>query len=360
MAYITLDRTKLRHNFQFLQDTFSTHNIDWAVVSKLLCGNRAFLHEVIALGVREICDSRISNLKTVRQLSEHMGQTVQTVYIKPPAKKNIHKVVSYADVSFNTEWETLRLLSEEAQRQGKVHKVVIMIELGDLREGVMGEQLIDFYGSVFRLPNLEITGIGANLNCLHGVMPSEDKLILLSLYKQLIEATFNRQIPWVSGGTTVTLPLLLAGRLPAGINHFRIGEALFFGIDLFTGQTIDGMVDGVFKLHAQVIEMQEKPKVPYGDLDENPSGETYQVDVDDYGKTGIRVILDVGLLDVNIDYIQPEDPSLCISGASSDMLVVDTNDNPNNYKVGDFICFHLKYMGALTLLNSSYIEKVVH
>lgn len=359
MAFITLHKEKLQHNFNYLDTLFKKNGIEWAIVTKLLCGSPKFLREVIRLGLPELCDSRISNLKKIKELAAEEGQEVQTVYIKPPAKKSIKSLVRYADVSFNTEYDTMKLLSDEAQRQGKTHKVVIMIELGDLREGVMGEQLIDFYRSVFQLPNLEITGIGANLNCLYGVMPSEDKLIQLSLYKQLIEASFDRKIPWVSGGTSVVLPLLLKRRLPKGTNHFRIGESLYFGANLFTGKTIKGMKADVLKFDAQIIEMQEKPRVPIGQLEENPSGESFQVDESDYGKTSYRAILDVGLLDINPDYLIPTDKHLTISGASSDMIVIDMGETRRNYKVGDFISFKLKYMGALSLLNSNYIEKVV-
>jgi ornithine racemase len=116
-----------------------------------------------------------------------------------------------------------------------------MIELGDLREGVLGENLIEFYQSVFQLENIQVIGLGANLNCLNGILPSHDKMIQLSLYKQLIEATFRVKIPWVSGGSSVTVPLLLRKMLPGGINHFRLGETLFFGNNLITGKSIKGM-----------------------------------------------------------------------------------------------------------------------
>src|SRR5690606_3595820 len=134
------------------------------------------------------------------------------------------------------------------------HKVIIMIEMGDLREGVMGDHLIAFYEKVFLLPNIQIIGIGTNLNCLNGILPNQDKLIQLVLYKQLIEAKFNRQIEWISGGTSVTLSLLLNHRIPSGINHFRIGEALFFGNDLFTGNPFKMMKQDVLKLYTEIIE----------------------------------------------------------------------------------------------------------
>src|SRR5690606_3049440 len=128
-------------------------------------------------------------------------------------------------------------------------------------------------------------------------MPSQDKLIQLSLYKQLIDAKFNCSIPWISGGTTVTIPLLLNQQMPAGVNHFRVGEGLYFGKDLFTGQTMEGMVDDVFRLYAEIIELTEKPRVPSGVLAENPSGHVFEVNEEDIGKTAYRAILDVGLLD---------------------------------------------------------------
>jgi predicted amino acid racemase len=353
MAFINLSKSKLQHNYTFLNELFGSRNISWAVVSKLLCGNKMYLEYLVSLGPEEICDSRISNLKLVKQLSAD----VQTIYIKPPAKRSIQSIVRYADVSFNTEFTTMQWLSEEAVRQNKIHKVIIMIELGDLREGVMGEQLMDFYGSVFNLPNIKITGIGTNLNCLHGVMPSQDKLIQLSLYKQLIETKFNQKIPWVTGGTSVMIPLIFRHQIPAGINQFRVGESLYFGIDLFENKVIEGMNEDVFTLYAEIIEMSEKPKIPIGTLDMNPSGEIFDVNENDFGKSSFRAIIDIGLLDINPNYLMAQSPGITIAGASSDMLILDLEDNPHNYKTGDLIAFKLKYMGALSILNSNYIEK---
>ncbi len=355
MAFLKLYRDKLRHNYEFLDKMFKDQNIDWAVVTKLLCGNKIYLKEVLNLGVKEVCDSRLSNLAKIKELDPD----VQTVYIKPPPARSIEEVVKYADVSFNSESETIKLLSEEAVRQNKIHRVTIMIELGDLREGIMGDHLMDFYQKIFELPNIEIVAIGSNLNCLHGVMPSQDKLIQLSLYKQLIEARFGKKIPWVTGGTSVVLPLIEKKQVPKSINHFRIGETLFFGVNLWNEEPFEGMQTGVLKLYSEILEITEKPKVPIGMLAVNPSGEVFEVEEEDYGKTSYRAILDVGLLDISPDYLIPDDPKVRIVNASSDMLIVDLDDNQGNYKVGDLLSFNLKYMGALSLLNSDYIDKKV-
>jgi len=354
MAVLKLYHDKLQHNYNHLDSVFKEHAIDWGIVTKLLCGYEPFLQEVLALGIREIHDSRVTNLKAIKKVRPD----VQTVYIKPAPKKSIPEIIEFADVSFQTELDIIRLLSEEAVRQNRHHKIIIMIEMGDLREGVMGEELVDFYEQVFELPNISIIGLGANFNCLHGVMPTRDKLIQLSLYKQIIEAKFNIKIPWVSGGTSVTIPLLFTHQLPKGINHFRIGEALFFGLNLFTGETFEGMHDDVFVLSSEIIEISEKPMLPSGILAENPSGDSFEIDESLYGETSFRAILDVGLLDINPKFLLPED-ELNVVGASSDMLVLELGDNTQNYKVGDEIRFKLRYMGALSLLNSRYISKEV-
>jgi predicted amino acid racemase len=355
MAFLTLNRESLQHNYKFLDDLFKERGISWGVVSKLLCGNKLYIQELLNLGVKEIHDSRISNLQVVKELDP----SVQTVYIKPPAKRSIKDVVNYADVSFNSEFETIKMLSDEAGKHKKKHKVVIMIEMGDLREGVLGEELMDFYETIFHLPNIEISGIGTNLNCLNGVMPTQDKLIQLSLYKQLIEARFNLKIPWVSGGTSVVVPLMLKNMRPMAVNHFRLGEALFFGNDLFTGETIEGMKTDVFKLYAEIIELNEKPTVPTGYLSTNVDGKTFEMEDQDFGATSYRAIIDIGLLDIQTEYLKPEDDRLEIIEASSDMLVLDLGKTDRDYKVGDLLSFELMYMGALRLLNSDYIEKKV-
>jgi len=355
MAYLKLYRDRLQHNYNHLKKLFADKDVSWGVVTKLFCGHEQFLREIANLGVTEMHDSRISNLKMIKRVSPD----VQTVYIKPPPRHSIKSIIRYADVSFNTEFETIRLLSDEAVRQDKQHKIIIMIEMGDLREGVMREELVAFYASVYNLPNIQIVGIGTNLNCLHGVMPSSDKLIQLSLYKQIIELKLNIKIPWVSGGTTVTLPLLIRGDLPAGVNHFRVGEALYFGADLFSGSTIEGMRDDILRLYTEIIEIYEKPVMPSGDMGANPMGQTTEIDESLIGQTSTRAIIDIGQLDINPDFLLPVDPDVTIVDASSDMLVLDVADNKRNLKVGDKITFNLKYMGALSIMNSRYIDKIV-
>jgi predicted amino acid racemase len=355
MATLILDTKKLKSNFDYLDTQFKKKGIDWSVVTKMLCGNKLFLSELLKFDCTQVCDSRVSNIKEIRSISPN----IEVIYIRPPAKSMIPSIVKYADISMNTEIETIKMLSEEAKKQGKVHKVIIMIELGELREGVLEENVINFYEKAFDLENIQVVGIGANLSCLYGILPNQDKLVQLCLFKQLIEAKFNKKIRYVSGGTSVTIPMMYKNILPKGINHFRVGETLFLGTNVYDGTKLKNMHPDVFRLLAQIVELKEKPMVPNGETGHNLEGKTFEFDQTNIGKKTYRAIVDLGLLDVETSHIRLVDDDMKIVGASSDLSVIDLGENRRNYKVGDLIEFRMDYMGMLRIMNSKYIEKKV-
>lgn len=352
MGYVTLNVDKLKQNYNYLDTLFKRNGIDWSIVTKLLCGNETYIDAVINLGVKQVCDSRIANLKMIKTKYPE----IETIFIKPPAKRNASKVVEHADISFNTSLETVKALSRAAMLKGKMHKIVIMVELGELREGVLLSDLVQFYGDVSELPNIEVIGLGTNLTCMYGVLPSYEKLEKLEIYKKTIEAEYDTTIPILSGGASVTIPLIQKGELPEGINHFRIGETLFLGTDVYNNTTIEGMHQHIFTLHGEIIELEKKPNIPYGELGHNLTGEKKEFDDLDPGES-YRAIIDIGMLDIDTHHVQLIDDSITIVGASSDMTVLDLGKNEQGYKTGDKIQFTMDYMGTLRIMHSRYIEK---
>ena len=174
--------------------------------------------------INSVGDSRLTSLKNLRKVNPDM----KTIYIKPPAAVYAEDVVEYANISLNTSFPTIQALNNAAKRKGVIHKVIIMIELGELREGVNRADLIDFYEQVFSMEHIEVIGIGSNLGCMYGIEPSYDKLLQLYLYRELIAEKFKKNLPLLSGGTSITLPMLESTAIPEHINHFRVGEAAFF------------------------------------------------------------------------------------------------------------------------------------
>ena len=190
MAQLTIDKNKLSKNFDYLDALFKKHDIQWSITTKLLCGHKDLIQTVLDFDLNQYCDSRIDNLKVIKDIQPN----AETILIKPPQLKLVNDVVKYADISLNSEKSTIQALSKAAEEQDVTHKVIIMIEMGEIREGVMRDSFVDFYASVFELSHIDVVGVGTNLSCMSGVLPNQDKLIQLSLYKQLVEAKFNKKI----------------------------------------------------------------------------------------------------------------------------------------------------------------------
>jgi predicted amino acid racemase len=238
-----------------------------------------------------------------------------------------------------------------------------MVELGELREGVKRNELMNFYESVFQLSNIEVIGIGSNLGCMYGVEPSYDKLLQLSLYQELISARFNKDLKYVSGGTSITLPLIENNSIPKDINHFRVGEAIFFGISPLDNQQFKELSVDTFEFFANIIELEEKKIVPDGIISHGNVGQSSEFNKELVHETSIKAILDFGLLDVDQNDIEFIDNKLEFVGITSDMLVVDigtntTKDGKKKYSIGDKIYFKPNYMAVARLLNSKFINKI--
>lgn len=355
MAYIILNKKKLEHNYHYLDTFFKNNSIEWSAVTKILCGHKKYLQLLLDFKPSSISDSRVTNLK----IAKVINPLCETIYIKPPAKGVITDIIEYADISLNSDIYTINLLNKEALKRDMIHKVILMIDLGELREGVMRDGFLDLFAATLKLKNIQIIGIGSNLSCLYGVLPNTDKLNQLNLYRQLVEIKHNTKIKYLSGGSSVTIPLIENKLLPTEINHFRIGETLFMGTNAFNHTSYKNLEQNVFELRAEIIELYEKPIVPSGELGINVEGKTATFDEKDIGKKTIRALIDIGLLDVDIKHLTSADPSVVIEAATSDITVLDLGENKNNYKVGSTVNLYLDYMGIVRIMNSKYIDKVI-
>ena len=362
MAELIIQTNKIQDNIKYLSKYFKEQNISWSLITKVFSGDRTFLESVLTKDVIEnissIGDSRLTSLKNLKEINPDM----QTIYIKPPAKVYANDVIKYADISLNSSLTTIKELNEAAKQANKIHKVIIMIELGELREGVNRSELMNFYEQVFELSNIDVIGIGSNLGCMYGVEPSYDKLLQLSLYQELISAKFKRNLKYVSAGTSITLPLIENNKIPQEINHFRVGEAAFFGTSPLKNEQFKELHTDTFQFKANIIELETKDIVPEGKISNGNIGHSAAFDGIDVSETSTKAILDFGLLDVEKENIEALDDDIKFVGITSDMLVIDIGDNTTKdgkpkYKIGDQIEFIPNYMGVARLLISKFIDK---
>ena len=202
MNRVIINLEALGENLRTIGNILEGHGATWTVVTKVLCGHTETLKALQYLGVRSMGDSRLDNLAAI----ERINPDLETWYLRVPDKSSINRVIGLADVSLNSEIEVIKMLNDEARRQNKMHRVIIMIELGDLREGILPGSLVKFYQDVFELSNIEVLGIGANIGCLAGAVPNIDQFTQLILYRELLELKFGRRLPMISAGSTIVLP----------------------------------------------------------------------------------------------------------------------------------------------------------
>jgi len=356
MATLRIDTGKIRKNIGKLNNYFYDKDIQWTLVSKVLCGHRKTLEKILCSdelgGLHSIGESRIENLRTIKKIDPN----IQTMYIKPPEIRYAQQVVKYSDYSLNTSMSTIEALNKAAGEHGKKHKILIMVELGELREGILGEDIEKFYEDVFQLPNIKVSGIGTNLGCMYGIEPTRDKLIQLSLYKQLLEAKYGKRLEIISGGSSITLPLIGRKKVPKGINHFRVGEAAFFGTSPLNNKRFMGLSENAFEFSSNIIELKEKEMVPDGIIGDASIGHAAQSGNEGNG-TIKKAILDFGILDVAHEDLIPKKPYIDFVGISSDMCVYSIDDVKCNLGTGDKILFNPKYLAVAKLMLSKFIEK---
>jgi predicted amino acid racemase len=353
---VVISPDALRKNYRTVKGWVERYGASLTVVTKALCGHLDSIRVLKEAGVESMGDSRLENLKLVTE----SGMEFERWFLRPPHTKELAEVIAYSDISLNTELKTVKNLNVEAEKQDKIHKVILMVELGDLREGILPGSLVKLYEDVFVLPNIEILGIGSNLGCISGTVPSADQLMQLVLYRELLELKFDRKLPLISAGSSATLPFLLQGTVPSQINHFRVGEAILLGTDLINGGIMRGLRDDGFLLEAEIVEIKEKSLMPVGETLEELIPFNSEEDTEHSpGQRGYRALVTVGELDTEVSSLRPVNPDYRLAGASSDLTVLNVGEDGTILKLGDSIRFRMGYSGLVRLMNNKYTGKVI-
>ena len=358
MNRLAINLEALSDNFHFLSGMMEDYGANWTVVTKALCGHVDTIRALSLMGMDSVADSRLKNLQVIHLLSENVE--LEKWCLRIPQLSEIKEVIELSDVSVNSELSVVEALNSEARRQNKIHNILIMLELGDLREGILPGSLIDFYQKVLSLSNIHVLGLGAQVGCLSGVLPTPEQINQIILYRELLELKFQRKIPLISAGSSIVLPLLMEGNLPKEINHFRIGESLFLGTDLVNGGTISGLRDDVLVLEAEIAEIKEKSLIPIGETGHTPFDVSGSEEEISPGQRGYRALVTLGEIDTVVSGLTPVNPKYQIAGASSDITVINLGEETDGLKVGDKISFRMDYSAFVRLMSGRYIQKEIH
>ena len=299
-----------------------------------------------AAGAEELGTSRLEQVAKCRAA----GVPGPWLLIRIPGLTELPDVVALCETSLQSEWPTLLALEEECLRQNKTHRVIVMTDLGDLREGFWDKkELVDVCERVEReLPHVHLAGIGVNLTCYGSTKPTPEKMNELVGLARQVEQRIGRKLEIVSGGATSSFTLVHWGTMPAGVNHLRIGEAILLGKDLQVDwgiRDMDYLRMDALTLRAEVVEVKDKPTYPIGEFAIDAFGRKPV-----YEDRGIRrrAILALGRADVGeLESLIPREPGMTVIGGSSDHCIVDVEDCPRRLQVGDIVEFSLCYSHML-------------
>ena len=349
-ARLEIDLRKIHHNAHVLVKRLAVHNISVTGITKSTLGSPAIAEVLLRAGVLMLGDSRIENIEKLRKANEKVSISL----IRSPILSQIERVIEFTDTSFNTEFETIAALSAAAKAIGKTHGVVLMVELGDLREGIMPCNLESMVGAINKLPNIDFKGIGTNLACRNGVTPDDKNMAELSELANSIDTTFGSVMSIVSGGNSANLDWVFSGSGTGRINNLRLGESILLGRNPLNREPIHELYTDVFKLFGEVIEFKVKPAQPWGELAQAAFGTTQLKNNE--GNIS-QVLLAIGKQDTDTDGLTP--PSgLEILGASSDHIILNANEN--HLAIGDEIEFEMNYSALLRSMTSPFVNKIIH
>lgn len=347
---VRVNKKHLLENVHTVTELCAARNMAVTGVTKVFGGDPEIAAVYVAGGITRLGDSRVENLKLLK------GLAAEKWLIRPPMMSEVDDLVTYADASLNSELATIQAINGAAIAKGKVHKVILMVDLGDIREGFIDhDELVGATLETEKMKGVHLYGIGVNLTCFSFIQSDSEKMTALMELSKTIGETIGRELEVVSGGNSATLDLMMKGGISEGVNNLRLGESLLFGKERANYTFLPGTHKDVFTLECEIVELKEKPSVPWG-----------TVGVDSYGNspaftdrgTRLKVICALGKQDFDVETSTPVDKDIIILGASSDHLMLDVTDSNKSYKVGDTIELQLGYFSTMRAFTSRYVRKV--
>ncbi|MBD3663717.1 alanine/ornithine racemase family PLP-dependent enzyme [Sulfitobacter aestuariivivens] len=347
---IEVDISKIRHNTQTVVGPLKARGICVTAVTKAVCGHPAIARAMLDGGASGLAEARLSNVQRLRQA----GLTCPVTLIRTPMLSQVDAVVHVCEASYNTEMAVITALAAAALRQNRVHGIILMVEMGDLREGIMPQDLGNMAQQVLDLPGVALKGIGANFACLGGVAPTDAKMRALSDLANEVEGRCGPFSQTVSGGNSANLPWALGEFATGRINDLRLGEAILLGVDPITGDQISGMFQDAFTLVAEVIETDTKPVRPILYSPDHTLARM-QLVPDTFDNT--RIILGIGHQDIDPVGLSMA-PGDRLVGATSDHLVIGTkNASPS---VGTEMRFEMNYSALMRAMAAPDTQTNLH
>ncbi len=344
LPYVEIDVLAVERNARAVVELCAAAGIEVAGVTKAVFGHPEVATAMLRGGVTSIGESRLDNIARLRA----GGVDAPVMLIRPPSLAGVAEAVDEVALSLQSDLMLLERMGAAAVAAGRVHDVILMVDLGERREGVLPDDLPGFAGEAAALPGIRVVGIGTNLACFAGLIPTVDNMNRLVELAEDVERACGLELAWISAGSSSALPLLAAGAMPARVNHLRIGEAILLGRETVHHRPWPGTVQDAVVLRAEVVESKDKPAPPPG-----PRADRTFMHAPSPGVAGGRcALVALGRADVDTEGLTPLDAGHRVLGAASDYLVVDVGDATDPVAVGDVVTYALDYSALVTAMAS--------
>lgn len=364
---LRINKRKIIENTKQLVNS-AKEDFNITAITKCVGGNLEIAQAFLDGGATAIGDSRIKNLRDLAELP------CEKWLIRIPMPSECNHTVAYSTLSLNSEIETIRLLNKAAKAQGHIHGILLMLDLGDLREGYfIGDgnhqspeiealisesfhKLDENIKEILEMEYIHLRGIATNATCVGATIPHPETYKAFFMVKDAIEKKYNFPLEIVSGGNSSTWHMVKDGLLPSGINNLRIGDLILFGRESAYFECYEELHQDAFILDVEIIELQRKPTYPIGEIGRNAFG--IAPTFEDKG-IRLRAICALGRQDTEPEHLFPIEKGVHIESYSSDHLVLDVTDAQSHYALGDIISLRCDYMGALYASTSEYVNMMI-
>jgi predicted amino acid racemase len=333
MSYpcLKINLSSISKNSKIINDRCTSSGIAVVGVLKCTLGDLKIAQAMKMQGIEVFGDSRLANL---RKLRSFFGPDQELILLRTPMLSEVEEMVNVCDISMNTQIETIDKISEACRYRDKMHRIIIMVETDDSREGLLPREVIPFCDHVVKnCSNINIWGIGTNARCISDRRPLPESIGILLELKKEIERKYPVEIPVISGGNSSVWDLIEKGLMPKGVSQVRMGEIILLGHETANYRQVKNASTDAFLLEAEIIEVKRKDSGIY------------------------KLIAALGLQDVHCKYITCDNDSFEVSAQSSDHTVLLVKDGAV-FKPGDIITFKLNYFGVLSCMTSPFVEKV--
>ncbi len=340
---LELSLSVVRANTGALAERLLASGIELTGVTKAVDGEPRVGEAMLEAGAAGLADSRLAALT---RLAAHA--LAPLTLIRTPQPDEVEAAAQIADRVLLSDPGAARALGERAP--GAPIEILLTVDLGDRREGVLPDDARAVAAALARLPGVVLAGIAVNFACLSGQLPSQH----LFREAERILATIAKHCPGeplLSVGGTCCIQHL-DGYVPRVRTEVRSGGGPLYGYDFVSGMPLAGMERTDPLLTAVVLECHEKPPAPPAPAGCDCFGHVPATQLPD--EDAWYALIHLGRRDCEPAGLRPLMPGACLAGMASDVGVLIV---PERLAPGEHVTFAADYDAFVRAVTSPFVVK---